>query len=99
MVDTLLSHRDKADKSGIVEKLNMTYGSGVKDYVLLTLHRPSNVDVKAIFEKIIEPIHELSNKIPVIFPAHLRTQKQIKAFGMEKYFHNSALQGTLMEFP
>lgn len=89
MVDTLLSHRDKADKSKILETLNLTNGNGVRDYAILTLHRPSNVDFREIFEGIIEPIHELSNKIPVIFPAHLRTQKQINAFGMEKYFYDS----------
>jgi UDP-N-acetylglucosamine 2-epimerase (non-hydrolysing) len=93
MVDTLLSHKDKADKSHILETLNLTNGNGVKDYALLTLHRPSNVDVREIFEGIIKPIHELSNKIPVIFPAHLRTQKQVKAFGMENYFHKSSLSG------
>lgn len=93
MVDTLLSHRDKADKSHIIEMLNLKNGAGIKDYAVLTLHRPSNVDIRDTFEGIIEPIYRLSNKIPVIFPAHLRTQKQIKAFGMEKYFHYSALSG------
>lgn len=93
MVDTLLSHRAKAEKSHIVETLNLKNGAGIKDYAVLTLHRPSNVDVRETFEGIIKPIHELSNKIPVIFPAHLRTQKQIKAFGMEKYFYNSRLTG------
>jgi UDP-N-acetylglucosamine 2-epimerase (non-hydrolysing) len=93
MVDTLLSHKEKADKSHILETLKLTNGNGVKDYALMTLHRPSNVDVRETFEGIIGPIHELSNKILVIFPAHLRTQKQINAFGMEKYFYNSTLQG------
>lgn len=95
MVDTLLSHRDKADKSNILEVLKLSNGKEVKDYALMTLHRPSNVDVRETFEGIIKSIHELSNKMPVIFPAHLRTQKQIKAFEMEKYFEHSALTDNL----
>ena len=91
MVDTLLSHKDKADKSPILEILDLVIGTGVKDYALLTLHRPSNVDIQGTFQGIIESIHELSKNIPVVFPAHLRTQKQIKAFGIEKYFHDSSL--------
>jgi len=33
---------------------------------------------------------EISKSIPIIFPAHLRTQKQIKAFGIEHYFDYSS---------
>lgn len=86
MVDTLLSHRDKAGKSHILEALNLMNGTGVKDYALLTLHRPSNVDERETFEGVIKAVHELSGRMPIIFAAHLRTQKQIKTFGLEKYF-------------
>jgi UDP-N-acetylglucosamine 2-epimerase (non-hydrolysing) len=86
MVDTLLSHRHKADKSNILEKLNLIGDNHVKDYALLTLHRPSNVDVKDVFERIVEELRHVSETIPIIFPAHLRTQKQIETFGMQAYF-------------
>jgi len=90
MVDTLLSHKEKAHQSRILECLNLKNGLDVKEYALLTLHRPSNVDVRETFLSIIEAIHELSKSIPIYFPAHLRTQRQIKACRLENYFHNSA---------
>ena len=49
MVDTLLSHKDKANKSNILEKLKLVKNTYVKDYGVLTLHRPSNVDGKETF--------------------------------------------------
>ena len=87
MVDTLLAHRDKADKSNIHETLGLSENGKIQDYALLTLHRPSNVDDKETFKRILEPINKISEKMPVIFAAHLRTQKQIKSFGLQKFFN------------
>ena len=57
-------------------------------YCLLTLHRPSNVDDKDSFLRIINALTEISKHIPIIFPIHPRTRKQIEAFGFEPYFVN-----------
>ena len=51
-----------------------------KEYALLTLHRPSNVDNKDNFLKILEAVKEISARIPIIFPVHPRTRKNIKRF-------------------
>ena len=56
-------------------------------YAVLTLHRPSNVDRKGTFLNILEALKEISKKIPIIFPAHPRTQSRIKQFGFENYFN------------
>ena len=80
MIDTLLQFRAKAEKSAKI-KINQ------EDYALLTLHRPSNVDDKRTFKNILEALREVSRRIPILFPAHPRTQKQVKAFGYEKYFN------------
>ena len=80
MIDTLLQFRAKAEKSA---KIKINQG----DYALLTLHRPSNVDDKRTFKNILEALKEVSKRIPILFPAHPRTQKQVKAFGYEKYFN------------
>lgn len=79
MVDTLLKFKDEARAKAKI-KIDK------KDYALLTLHRPSNVDQPKMFENILKGLQEISQKIPIIFPAHPRTQKQIKIFGLEKYF-------------
>ena len=57
-------------------------------YCLLTLHRPSNVDSKDAFLRIINALIEISKHIPIIFPIHPRTRKQIETFGFEHYFVN-----------
>ncbi|HER43080.1 MAG TPA: UDP-N-acetylglucosamine 2-epimerase (non-hydrolyzing), partial [Candidatus Eisenbacteria bacterium] len=48
-------------------------------YILVTLHRPSNVDDPEIFRGIYAAIGELSRTIPVVFPVHPRTRKMIDA--------------------
>jgi UDP-N-acetylglucosamine 2-epimerase (non-hydrolysing) len=52
----------------------------VTPYVLLTLHRPSNVDEKESLLKIIKALSEISRRIRIVFPAHPRTQKRLKEF-------------------
>lgn len=80
MADTLLKF--KADIESQV-KVNITE----KDYALLTLHRPSNVDNREIFRNILKALQKVSQRIPIIFPVHPRTKKQIKSFGYVRYFN------------
>lgn len=63
-------------------------------FALLTLHRPSNVDEKQILSKIVEALVDISHRIPIVFPVHPRTRKQLKAFGLEHYFKNSLISGS-----
>ena len=56
--------------------------SPVTPYVLLTLHRPSNVDEKASLSRIMDTIMEIAHEILVVFPAHPRTQKKLREFGL-----------------
>jgi UDP-N-acetylglucosamine 2-epimerase (non-hydrolysing) len=76
MVDSLLFNKARADQSRILARLKLTE----KGYALLTLHRPSNVDEKRSLTSIIDAITEISERIPVIFPAHPRTQKKLREF-------------------
>lgn len=54
-----------------------------KQYALLTLHRPSNVDIPEVLTGILDALAEIQVHLPVIFPAHPRTMKQIRKFGLE----------------
>ena len=47
-------------------------------YGLLTLHRPSNVDDPQILEKLFQALIRISQKIPLVFPIHPRTRKNIE---------------------
>ena len=95
MVDSLLYNLEKAKKSTILKRLGLQKGLSTAncvlttDYCLLTLHRPSNVDDKGSFLRIINALTEISKHIPIIFPIHPRTKKQIESFGFGDYFTNS----------
>lgn len=79
MIDTLLMHKEKASK------LN-TITSG--DYVVLTLHRPSNVDIKENLSKLLDIINEVQVKIKVLWPIHPRTIGNIEKFGLKDKISN-----------
>lgn len=57
-------------------------------YLCFTLHRPSNVDNPDKLKEIFNTIERLSNKIPIIFPCHIRTFNNISKFGMNTGFVN-----------
>ena len=58
----------------------------IRPYAVLTLHRPSNVDCRDSFYKIIRGLLKISSWIPIIFPIHPRTRKQVEKFGFQDYF-------------
>lgn len=82
MVDTLLSHLPKINKSNILEILRLRKNKSVKKYAVVTLHRPSNVDNSMILRGILDVLNNLSKEISIIFPAHPRTIKMIQNFEM-----------------
>jgi len=51
-------------------------------FALVTLHRPANVDDGAILKSILQSLLEVSQDLPVVFPAHPRTRKRIADFGL-----------------
>ena len=71
MIDTLLANRARFSKPVVFDELGLTD----KNYVVMTMHRPANVDeeqhLKALMEQIITNVHGL----PIIFPIHPRTAK------------------------
>jgi UDP-N-acetylglucosamine 2-epimerase (non-hydrolysing) len=75
MIDSLLGYLAKAERSRILE----TLGLSANGYILVTLHRPSNVDDLAVFGGIVGVLAELSRTIPVVFPVHPRTRKMIES--------------------
>ena len=87
MVDTLLKFKVKSSKLKVLKKLNLK----TNGYALLTLHRPSNVDNKENFLKILEGIKEISTRISIVFPVHPRTKKNMERFGLNKFSKNITL--------
>ncbi len=90
MIDNLFFNLKKAQKSNIFENLGLitsSPGGSIKDYALLTLHRPSNVDHKDSLKEIIGALKEISRETPIIFPMHPRTRKMVTEFNLEKCFN------------
>lgn len=61
-------------------------------YAVVTLHRPSNVDSADVLEGIVEALISISRDMPVIFPAHPRTKKNIEEFGLAPLVENSDIR-------
>jgi len=74
MIDTLLANRARFRKPEIWDELKLQE----KQFVVMTMHRPANVDeenhLRAMMEQIIDNVHGL----PVIFPIHPRTAKMLR---------------------
>ena len=80
MVDTLLRHRSCADKSGILANLNVER----RQYALVTLHRPSNVDDATTFSAILDALEEISRDQAVVFPIHPRSRLNLEKLGLAR---------------
>lgn len=78
MIDTLLANKTKAEQSPVLHTLDLSS----QGYALLTLHRPSNVDVRETFVRIVNALEEIQTHLPVIFPVHPRTKNRIDEFGL-----------------
>lgn len=79
MIDSLVRALEAARRSPLKARL----GLGPKSYMVLTLHRPSNVDDSERLVKTLSAIGELAAELPVIFPVHPRTQARIAASGFK----------------
>lgn len=78
MIDTLLKNRPRFSKPEIWDLLNLKE----KEFIVLTLHRPANVDEEAKLKELIDEIIIHSHSLPLIFPVHPRTAKIILNLGI-----------------
>ncbi len=65
-------------------------GLATAPYGVVTLHRPSNVDTRSQLEKLVEQLHAVAAELPLVFPVHPRTRKQLKAFELYERFERAA---------
>lgn len=71
MIDTLLKQRPNFKKPSVWEEI----GLQEKGYMVMTLHRPANVDEEQMLKELIQAIVDTSQDLPIIFPVHPRTRK------------------------
>jgi UDP-N-acetylglucosamine 2-epimerase (non-hydrolysing) len=78
MIDTLLKNRSRFCKPDIWDQL------GLKDqaYIVMTLHRPANVDEANQLNELLAEIIKNTNGLPLVFPVHPRTAKMLDNLGI-----------------
>jgi UDP-N-acetylglucosamine 2-epimerase (non-hydrolysing) len=81
VVDSIFYIKEISDtKSSILNSLKLSS----KNYALLTLHRPSNVDDKERLDEILQSLKKICNEYStkIVFPIHPRTKKNLDKFGL-----------------
>lgn len=86
MIDTLVAFQNQIESSSVLESL----GIAEHPYVLMTMHRPSNVDTKEGLLLLQKLIKRLSQSYKIIFPVHPRTIKFLELYGLIDDFRKNA---------
>ena len=82
MIDTLQRLLPAADGEAPLRTLNLINGHGPSPFVLVTLHRPSNVDDGDSLARLMAALEAIAARVPVIFPVHPRTRVCLERFGV-----------------
>ncbi len=93
MIDSLVQFREKAAESTILHELAVQS----KQYVLVTMHRPANVDNPESLRKMVETLERLTALRPVVMPMHPRTRIRLDSFGYMDRFR--AIPNLIMTEP
>jgi UDP-N-acetylglucosamine 2-epimerase (non-hydrolysing) len=81
MIDTLLAQRQRATQSDVLARL----GLQPHGFALITLHRPSNADDPDTLRGILAALEVIQTHLPLIFPIHPRTRKNMEAWGLANW--------------
>jgi len=79
MIDTLLKQQPKFVRPSFWSELQLTE----KQYLVMTLHRPSNVDNPEQLKRLLAVLEKGTQQLPVIFPVHPRTRNNLEKFGIQ----------------
>jgi len=82
MIDSLRYFLPLAQQSRIGEELGLVTNSSWRDFAVLTLHRPSNVDSLDKLREIMSALDSIAAQLPVIFPVHPRTAQRLLQGGI-----------------
>jgi UDP-N-acetylglucosamine 2-epimerase (non-hydrolysing) len=90
MIDSLVRYQEKAKSSTILEELGLqatdlenSSDTSQTDFIVMTMHRPANVDTENGLRAILELIELSTAKTKVVFPIHPRTRSNMAKFGLE----------------
>ncbi|GAB3100092.1 UDP-N-acetylglucosamine 2-epimerase (non-hydrolyzing) [Aestuariicella hydrocarbonica] len=89
MIDTLLHNLECATP---VESILTNVNNRFKEYGLVTLHRPSNVDDPKVLSSLVETLLNISKDLKLVFPVHPRTLKQLQLYDLLQVLEQSDIQ-------
>ncbi|WP_339923465.1 UDP-N-acetylglucosamine 2-epimerase (non-hydrolyzing) [uncultured Cyclobacterium sp.] len=78
MIDTLVKHRPRFQQPEVWNEIGLEKGK----YIVMTLHRPANVDQEEKLKELIQEIIDHSGGLPLVFPVHPRTKKMLQNLGI-----------------
>ena len=78
MIDSYELMRERIDAGDERRRL----GLDGRAYGVVTLHRPSNVDAPAPLTALVNQLAHVAAKVPLVFPVHPRTRKNLETFGL-----------------
>ncbi len=86
MIDTLVRLLPQADPERRRQALPASLGEALpgQGYVLVTLHRPANVDNDQVLRALVETLARVAHRIPVVWPVHPRTRQRLAKTGLEQ---------------
>ncbi len=82
MIDTIVAYEDQIDACNVLEENNLE----PQRYILMTIHRPSNVDSKDGITKLLQLVGGLSARYKILFPTHPRTTARMEQYGLLQQF-------------
>ncbi|MVM38984.1 UDP-N-acetylglucosamine 2-epimerase (non-hydrolyzing) [Spirosoma sp. HMF3257] len=86
LIDSLVQYRQKANDLNPIRALGLL----PEQYVLITMHRPSNVDTEAGLRRLLTLVETVANLRPVLFPVHPRTRASLHKFGLNAQLETMA---------
>lgn len=78
MIDSLEMTRKRIENTRFPERLGLSQ----RDYAVVTLHRPSNVDDSRRLAQLVQMLRDCSTRLSLVFPVHPRTRKRLADFGL-----------------
>jgi UDP-N-acetylglucosamine 2-epimerase (non-hydrolysing) len=83
MIDALEQFLPVAQKSPIAKELGLISNGSFQPFGLVTLHRPSNVDLSATLASLMRALECVADMVPLIFPVHPRTREKLSQLGVK----------------
>jgi len=90
MIDSLVRYQEKAKSSTILNDLGLTSNiQGPSSYIVMTMHRPANVDTEQGLKSILRLIELSTSQTKVVFPIHPRTRAHMDKYGLSELLNNN----------